>query len=57
MNKESTNITVSYLKNYSVFDEIVPITVIVDNRLGELDVILVKVLLIRNINFLTLNME
>lgn len=51
MNKESTNITVSYLKNYSVFDEIVPITVIVDNRLGELDVILVKVLLIRNINF------
>ena len=51
MNKGSTNITVSYLKNYSVFDEIVPITVIVDNRLGELDVILVKVLLIRNINF------
>ncbi len=52
LNKGNTILHVTYYKNYGVFDEMVPITVTVDNSKGDLDVTLIKVTLIRNINFL-----
>ena len=50
-NEGKTILHVTYYKNYGVFDEMIPITVTVDNTNSDLDVTLIKIVLIRNINF------
>ena len=52
VDKGSVSLGVNYNKNYAFFDEIIPITVLVDNTKSELDVTLIKIILIRNVNFL-----
>ena len=52
VDKGMVSLGVNYNKNYAFFDEIIPITVLVDNTKGELDINLIKIILIRNVNFL-----
>ena len=52
LDKGNTKLYATYYKNYGVFDEMIPITVTVDNTKGDLNVTLIKIVLIRNINFL-----
>ena len=52
VDKGIVSLGVNYNKNYAFFDEIIPITVLVDNTKSELDVTLIKIILIRNVNFL-----